>query len=193
MRMSSLADERHRRAASRRRDGRACRGPRSTRAARDRRRRAAGWPPSGPRSRAATSSCCSKKSVVKAHRITSRCVKPTPRVGTRSRQHENMRRQNGPGIRVRAAERGREQAVGVGDRVLLRDHAAHRDAEQMEALEAERVDEAGEVVGHLRRAVRPGRRRRLADAAIVVADDAIALGERRDLRLPRLLRRRRGR
>ena len=76
----------------------------------------------------------------------------------------------------------------MGDRVLLRDHAAHRDAEQMEALEAQRVDEAGEVVGHLRRAVRPGRRRRLADAAVVVADDAIALGERRDLGLPRLLR-----
>ena len=90
-------------------------------------------------------------------------------------------------VGVRTAERRREQPLGVGDRVLLRDHAAHREAEQVEALEAEPVDEAREVVCHLRRRVRAWRCRRLPDAAVVVADDAVALGEGGDLRLPRLL------
>src|SRR5258705_10584314 len=75
----------------------------------------------------------------------------------------------------------------MGDRVFLGDHPAHRDAEQVEALDAQRVHESGEILGHLRRAVRPGRSRRLPHAAVVVADHAIALGERGDLGLPRLL------
>ena len=76
----------------------------------------------------------------------------------------------------------------MGDRVLLRDHAAHRDPEQVKAVEADPVDQRGEIVGHLLRGVRAGGRGGLPDAAVVVAHDAVALGERRELGLPRLLR-----
>ena len=74
------------------------------------------------------------------------------------------------------------------ERVLLRDHAAHRDAEEMEPVEAEAVDEAGDVLGELIGRVGPRRRRGLADAAVVVDEHAVALTERGKLQVPRLLR-----
>ena len=82
----------------------------------------------------------------------------------------------------------------MGDGVLLRDHPAHRDAEQVEALEPERIDETGEVVPPSAAVVYgPGGSRRLADAPVVVGDDAVALGEGRELEPPTSPSCRRGR
>ena len=93
--------------------------------------------------------------------------------------------QNGIGLAVGAGERQRFQVAAIGQRVLLGDHAAHRDAHQVEAGEAERVDQRLGVVGEQLRGVGTGRLVGLADAAIVEAQHAVAgLDERRDLEAP---------
>src|SRR5439155_1421784 len=42
------------------------------------------------------------------------------------------------------------QALLMCDRELLGDHAAHRDSEQCDAIDFERIEEAGGIGGHLR-------------------------------------------
>ena len=69
------------------------------------------------------------------------------------------------------------------EREALRDHAAHRVAEQVEAVEAERVGEAAQVVGELREVIGAAIAAiRFALAALVDGDGATELRERRELR-----------
>jgi hypothetical protein len=67
---------------------------------------------------------------------------------------------------------------------LLRDHATHRHAAHVRAVDAEGVHETDRVVGHHRDAVRNIRRIGLPDTAIVEGDHAIARGEGGKLEAP---------
>ena len=82
--------------------------------------------------------------------------------------------------RVLAAAEGAAEDEGtnpgrVTQRQLLRDHAAHRDAVHVGAGDAEMIEEAGGVVGHLNDGVGAGRLVAQPGAAIVVVDGAEAV------------------
>ncbi len=88
-----------------------------------------------------------------------------------------------------AAEHEPLDAVGRGDRELLRDHAAEADAEDAARVPSEMVEEresVGGVVGHR---VRPGRDRRLPEPPLVVRRNIEALRERLDQQRTRRERR----
>src|SRR5207244_4716751 len=85
---------------------------------------------------------------------------------------------------MRAAEDERLDRFGLCGDKLLRDHPAQARAEDMGTADAGLVEHLEGVAGHRARRVRPGRLVRLADAAVVERDHAIALGEHRDDRVP---------
>ena len=89
------------------------------------------------------------------------------------------------GLGVGAREDQAPYALGVPERQLLRDHAAHRDAEDVRSRDAERVEQAGRVVRHLVDGVGPGGLRAPPDAAVVEGDRPVARGEVGDLEHPR--------
>jgi len=91
----------------------------------------------------------------------------------------------GAGLRIGASEHQSANPLGVPKRQLLGDHSAHRHADDMDSLDAERVQQARSVVGHLLDRVRPGRLGAAADATVVEHDRAVALGEVGDLVEPR--------
>src|SRR5262249_20857162 len=70
------------------------------------------------------------------------------------------------------------------EREHLPDHPAHREAHEVRLPDAEPVEEAAEVLGHLLEGVRARRRARLAVAARVEAQHAVAVLESFDLRVP---------
>ena len=78
----------------------------------------------------------------------------------------------------------RPHPLGRRQRHLLRDRAAHRNAEQVEAVEPERVGQAERVLRHVRDLVLASRPRGLPDVAVVEDDRAVALGEGGDLQHP---------
>ena len=98
-----------------------------------------------------------------------------------------MPQAEGAGVGVRV-EKPRAQAVGVGDGVLLADHPAHRGAEQVEASSPSASTSPWGSSAICAVVYGPGGHRPAAHAAVVEGDDAVALGERGHLRLPRLLR-----
>jgi hypothetical protein len=73
---------------------------------------------------------------------------------------------------------------------VLRDRAAHRDAEQVELADVEVVGERERVGGHVADLVRRVHPARLADIAVVEDDRAVAGRERRHLEHPRRAARR---
>ena len=79
---------------------------------------------------------------------------------------------------VRAAEHEPPDASRVPERELLGDHAAHRHAEHVGGHGSEGVEQRGGVVGELGSRIGPGRRVRLATAAIVEGDHPVRAGER---------------
>jgi len=93
---------------------------------------------------------------------------------------------DGLGTRERHREDETRHALGMVDGELLRDHAAHRDADHVRTRDPERVEETDRVLRH--RGDRPGRRRRRAapGAAIVERDHPVARRECLPLRRPRL-------
>jgi hypothetical protein len=82
---------------------------------------------------------------------------------------------------IRPVEDQAAHPFGMCQRQLLRDRAAHRRADHMCALDAERVHERDGVCREGRRAILAGRRLRLADAAVVERRDPPAVAEARDL------------
>jgi hypothetical protein len=105
-------------------------------------------------------------------------------------------RQPAPELELRAEE-GVRASVGahehqaadqprVAKRQLLRDGASHREAGDVGAWHVERAQDAAGVVGHrLDRAPRIGHRR-APRPAVVERGQAVAVGERVELKLPRL-------
>ena len=71
----------------------------------------------------------------------------TPFTGAMSCHIENIREQNGPGAAYVHASVSDSRSVRIGERVLLGDHPAHRHAHQVEAGDAEVVDQRLRVVG----------------------------------------------
>src|SRR4051812_23246872 len=67
---------------------------------------------------------------------------------------------------------------------MLADHAADRKTDVFRALDAQMLHQAEHVVGQHVERIRPGGRRALAVAAHVVVEDAVAVLQRRDLRVP---------
>ena len=99
--------------------------------------------------------------------------------------HGEHRLAEGVRLAVGAGERQRLEIAWVGERVFLRDHAAHGDPHKVEAAHAEMIDQRLGVVGHQFRSIGSGRPVGLADAAIVEAQDAVAgRHERGDLEAP---------
>ena len=84
----------------------------------------------------------------------------------------------------RVAERQAQERPRRGERQRLADHAAHRQADPVRARDAERVQQRAGVVGQLRQRVGAARRVGTAVPARVVAQHAIAGGQRLHLRLP---------
>ena len=78
----------------------------------------------------------------------------------------------------RAAEDERTNLLGMTERQLLRDHAAHRHAVDVGVVDAETVEEACGIVGHLHDGVRAARPIALPRSAVVVVDGAKAAEER---------------
>ena len=108
----------------------------------------------------------------------------TPFTGAMSAHIANIRQQNGPGAAYVQPSVSDRRSLAVGDRVLLGDHAAHRDADQVEVGEPELVDQRLGVVGEQLRRVRAGRRS-TADAAVVEAQHAVAGASRSSIWNPR--------
>ena len=71
---------------------------------------------------------------------------------------------------VGAAERQRANPLGMGERELLGDHAAHRDAEHVRGVELERASSPAASSAIWAIVIGPSRRRARADAAVVVDD-----------------------
>jgi hypothetical protein len=74
------------------------------------------------------------------------------------------------------------------ERELLGDHAAHRDAHDVGALPAERVEQRGGVLGEVGDRERIVHARAAPDAAVVVADDVEALQGLQERVAPREVR-----
>ena len=112
--------------------GRSCRGDGSSAAARGTPASAGPCRPSPSRTPPSSSSRFSKKSWVNAQSVTSRMTVGTPITGAGlgpQREHARAERsRRGVGAR----EGHGAQVAGVGQRVFLGDHAAHRDAHQVE-------------------------------------------------------------
>ena len=86
---------------------------------------------------------------------------------------------------VRAHERQRSNAMGAVHGELLRDHAAHREADDMGTGLAGGVEHSLYVGSHLRDPVHHAKRRaRLACAAVVQQDHAVASGQMRRHAIP---------
>ncbi len=113
------------------------------------------------------------------------------RLAAEADPHLAPRRVQRQHVRVRARERAgqvqRAHAIRPRERQLLRDHAAHRHAEHVGAVDAERVHEAERVAGHHARRVRVIRSVALAHAAVVERDHPIQRGELGHLKRPRRL------
>ena len=71
---------------------------------------------------------------------------------------------------VGAAQRERAHALGMGERELLRHHAAHGDAEHVRRLDAEGLKQAGGIVSQLADRERAVQARAGAHAAVIVGD-----------------------
>ena len=82
---------------------------------------------------------------------------------------------------VGAVEDEAAHLVRMRERELLRDRAAHRRADDVRALDAERVHQRRGVLGEVLDAVLARRRLRLPDAAVVERRDAPAVAQARDL------------
>ena len=91
-------------------------------------------------------------------------------------------------VSVRTGERAtqveRAHPPGVRERHLLRDHAAHRHADHVPALDAEGVHQPERVAGHHRDRVGAVGRVRLARAPVVEGDHPMVLGEGAHLQAP---------
>ncbi len=72
-----------------------------------------------------------------------------------------------------AAEHQTSDPLGPSERQFLRDHATHRHAEHVGALDRQPVEQGDGVAGQLPRGVGAGRDRRAAAAAVVVGDHAM--------------------
>ena len=84
----------------------------------------------------------------------------------------------------RHREREGADPLGRGEREVLGDRAAERGAEDVEALEPQRVGEPERVGGHVGDLVGPVGIRALPDVAVVEDDPAVAGGERLELERP---------
>ena len=83
-----------------------------------------------------------------------------------------------------ARERERTHALGMHHADDLRDHAAHRRADDVRALDALGVEHRDRVGGHADEVVRAGRRIRVPGAAIVGRDATVTTTERAALQRP---------
>ena len=109
---------------------------------------------------------------------------PTPRrphSASSSRRHSWCRH----AVHASTSER---DALGVHDADDLRDHAAHRRADHVRALDAFRVEHLDRVLRHPHEVVRAGRRVGVAGAAVVDRDAAMLPAERAALEPPRRAR-----
>ena len=124
------------------------------------------------------------------HRIERRQVDPHLAVGAhrpaelRDRELE-LTLDVGVGLGIGAGEDETAHPVGVLQGQLLRDHPAHRHADDVRAGDPERVEQADGVVGHLVDGVRAGRLGAPADAAVVEDDRAVVPREVGHLEHPR--------
>lgn len=89
-------------------------------------------------------------------------------------------RRPGAGVAGRQAQ----QASGMQDRHAEPGHAAERQADEMRLLHAHMIHQGDGVIDQHLEAVRPRRRPGLAVTAGVVAQDAVAVPQRDDLRVP---------
>ena len=88
--------------------------------------------------------------------------------------------------RARAEQRQRAEPAAVGERRVLRDHAAERQADQVRAvLRFDRVGQPGDGVGERGERHRAGQRRRGAVAGQVPGRAAAAVGQLAQLVVPR--------
>ena len=72
--------------------------------------------------------------------------------------------------------------MGIEERKLLCDHAAHRNTDEVNAIHIEVIDEVGDIAGKLRHVIRAFRRIAEPNATIVEPDRAVRAGDqRRDL------------
>jgi hypothetical protein len=72
-------------------------------------------------------------------------------------------------------------ALGMGERKLLRDRATHRRADDVSAFERERIQEGGGVGGEVGDPEATFGRRRATDTAVVEDRDPVAVAQTRDL------------